>query len=261
MNKIRLAFKLTMKHKINLMNAAIIDTLFILIFGFISSAYLYKIQEYLDAIGAIAVSAQGLGSDPTFSQIFINPLTAGYMFFVILLALLLMLNIYFIFSFLVGASTYVAFNIGHISIDELTKFLKRFFIISIPWILILSLNELVSLYFFFLDTIRPRFNLGNTYFGYFDIALLIFIGYFMMISFLLERKDNLRRSFSTGLKKFKKLFPVYLLMVVLIFLLSHPFIGEFIASLNYYLLLMYAVVIVVPCFTLARVVFKSYFEK
>ncbi|MFT4304111.1 MAG: hypothetical protein ACMXYG_06090 [Candidatus Woesearchaeota archaeon] len=260
MEKIKHSLKIAFSHKLNFFNSVMIDTLFILLFGFISSAYLFKIQEYLDAVGIIAMSGQGINQAPTLFSIIFNPLTSQYLLMVLILVIMMFISIYFIFSILIGTTNYISYNIKHISFEGLSKYLKNFFIISIPWLLMLAIVELLSIYFYFISYTTPGSDFSRPPAQYLIWIIMILIMYFLIISSLMSRKKNFKLSFNVAIKRFTKLFPVYSLCLLFIIILSHPVIAELIASIHYVLVLIYAIFIVVPCLTIARIIFKNYFE-
>lgn len=240
------------------------DIVLALLYGFISSAYLNKMNEYVYAIGHVALSAKGLreSSIMSLSSIFVNPDTTGYFWLIGLLLVLLVFSIYFTFSFLFGISTYTAFNISNFSKTDMLKFVKKFFWINIPWFIILAVYEIFSFYFFFVDNsqVRQSLNLEQSNFGFFGSLILLVIVYLMLVSFMLPGKRNFRSSVWQGIKNFWPLFFCYA-MLVFVLLILH-IIGTYIISLNIVAItFLYEIFIVLGFLLFARILLNSYLNK
>ena len=229
------------------------DFVFLVLYGFVTYAYKAKIFEYVMAIGTTAISAQGVISKeaPSFADIFLTAETKIYFLIIILLAVLVFISVYFLFTFLVGISNYISFNIDSFSKKKLAKYLKNLFFITIPWFVIFAIHEVIALYYSFLDTARDTLGLGATYFKIVDAIFLFILIYFMLISFILDRKQNFRNSFKLGVKKFTKIFPVYLILVIFFKLLE--WLAKPIADISRITVILYGVFIVLGFVTFARI--------
>jgi len=242
------------------------DLVFLLIYGFVTYAYQTKIFQYIQAIGVVAISAEGIrgSSSPSFGAIFLNDQTIGYFLIIILLAVLLLFSVYFLFTFLFGTSTYISFHIDEFSHKKMTKYIRRLFRITIPWVAILALHEIVALYFAlyfsFIDTARGTLGMEKTYFTIFSSIFMILLVYFMLISFMLDKKKNFRNSFKLGVKKFTKLFPVYALILIIFFGLDFlsGFFNGFFNSFSVLIAIVYEALIVLGFLVFARVLFKTF---
>jgi len=233
------------------------DFVFLVLYGFVTYAYKTKIFEYVMAIGTTAISAQGVVSkeSPSFADIFLTAETKTYFLVIILLAVLVLVSVYFLFTFLVGISNYISFNIDSFSKKKLAKYLKSLFFITIPWFVILAIHEVIALYYSFLDTARGTLGLGATYFRIVDAIFIFILIYFILISFMLERKQNFRNSFKLGLKKFTKIFPIYLLLMIAFLLLA--MLTSPLLMLSRIVAILYDVFIVLGFITFARIVMKK----
>jgi hypothetical protein len=236
------------------------DIVFIVMYGFISGAFLEKMYEYVQAIGSVALSAEGIRSSvsPTISNIIINSQTTGYFVNLLILMVLLFISLYFIFSFLIGGSTYIAFNINTFSKKDMVIFIKKIYKIMIPWTIILIIRQILSFYYFYLDTARTTLGLGKTYFSYIDFVIMIVIVYLILISFILPKKDNIKQTIKIGFKK-PMLFLSYIINLILLLILSY--IAIFVTKLNLTAGLLYDAFIVLGMITFIRIYFKIYYTK
>jgi hypothetical protein len=263
-NKIIKAFKQSYKlinnnFKVFLLSLGFDMMFFYVIYGFIVSTYNSKIFEYLNTIGSIAMSGEGVktATNPTFTSIFFNPQTSGYFINIIILLTVLFASVYFLFSFMIGVSTYTSLNIDKYSKKDLILFIKKFFKITIPWMIIIALREILSFYFFYIDTARQTVGLERTYFSYLNIIFTILLVYFIMISFMLPLKNNFKNSIKIGIKNYK-LFIVYFILLIMFLILA--FIAQAILFISTLLAMVYIALIVWGFLTFARLSLKLYYD-
>jgi hypothetical protein len=238
--------------------ALILALSFILINSFVSSSYQSRLLDYVLAIGTVALSATGVkgNSSPSFADIFINPSTSGYLISFVILLVLFSVSIYYLFCFFVGMISYITVNISSNSQptkSEMVPYLGNFFRINIPWFIIIFIESIISMYFYYLDTVNVRLGNASSNYIYFHLAFVLILTYFMLISFNLERKNNFRSSIIGGLVKIFYLFPYYLIILYVILLL---YLFQLFVRINFILSIIYEAIVVLGSIIFFMVVFS-----
>ncbi len=245
------------------------DLIFWLFYIFVTGNYIFKIEDNLKAIGIVALTAQGLqgSAAPSFLQLLFNSQTSPYLWTILLLLALNLVSIYILLS-LFGISTYITFNLNSFSMKGLVKYIKKFLVVTIPWLIIFSVFEVISFHFHIMDTLRPKFDLPPTFFPIFKIIFLLLFIYFITISLLIDKKKNFRNSFKIGLRKFTKIFPVYFILILVLYLIIHKYVTLFLLNLSSFIFglplllpLLFAVAVLLPFLSLARVIIKAHMIK
>jgi hypothetical protein len=234
------------------------DILLVLLYGFISSAYFSKMGDYVDAIGAVALSAEGIKQSisPSFLSIFFNESTKGYFMALLLLVIMFSLGIYFIFSLLFGISTAIVQNIGSVSMEKVASFIRRFFIINIAWLLFILIYQFISFYLFMLLTITKSPAIST--FKIIGSILFILLVYFMFISFMLPVRVNFRNSFKKGVLLSYPLFLFYI--AVLGSLLGLSFVSSLLGAASINLARFFEAAIILPFIVFVRISFYNLYK-
>ncbi|MFT4343389.1 MAG: hypothetical protein ACMXYE_01440 [Candidatus Woesearchaeota archaeon] len=237
--------------------AMVIDVIFFVVLGFVLSAFLSKIYEYLQAVGTVAVSAEGLRSatEPSLLGIVINDQTIPYLINIGIMTLLLFVILYGLFVIFFGSSTYISMNLTSARTAGVEKHLMHFAYIMIPWGIILAIRELIAFYFAYIDQARATLGLEATVFSTVDTFFVVILVYLMLISFTLPSKKNFRRTLAKAWKEAHILFPIYGGILIVLFILG--LLSTLFMQLNYILTLLFQVG-VVAFIVYARVLFKNY---
>lgn len=234
------------------------DLVLAVLYGFVSSAYQNKILDYIEAVGAVALSAGGVkGTTPSFLSILFNSQTNSHILIIIILFALLLASIYYMFSFLFGTSTYISFNLEQFSRKSLADFLKKMFVIMLPWIVMYAIYKTISFYYYYLDTARQTLGMGKTNFTYIGIVIEICIVYFMLISLMLEKKHNFRNSLKVGIRHLLKMFPLFLFLLAV--LLFFSWISTYFVKYRI-IAILYEVFIILGFIVFSRIVMKKLYD-
>jgi len=238
------------------------DLVFLMLYGFITSAYQNKIFQYVQAIGAVGISAQGVknSASPTFVGILFNNQTSGYFLLIMVLLLLLLVSLYLIFNFIGGIGLYLSFNLGEFNKKNMLSYIKDLFFISIPFFIILAFDSIISFYFYYMDFARETVGLGKGWFGYIHPVFTLLLFYFIFIAVLLKKKNNFKSALKMGGKKFHKIFPLYLFLMILFLILGSVMLIPFISG-NLFILRLYSVFILLGFIVYSKVIMKNYLKK
>lgn len=247
------SLKSIFKNKKNVFIALGFDIVLMLIYVFVTLRYTGKMTQFGEHIFSVALSAKGVKAtaSPTFTSIFVNPFTTGSILLIMLLMMLYAISLYFIFSYLFGVSTYICFNINKIDKKDMMRFVKRIFIINIPWAVVLFIYSLLSMYVAFVNTVRERMNMGTWWGNYVMLGLIILIMYLILVSYI---KEGFRKGLNAGKKRFFPYFGYFMILLTGLHLITWiPLVLKF----SYILILVYYPVIVLSYIIFLRIVFKK----
>lgn len=175
-----------------------IDMLFLIILGFIASAYLSSIFLFLQAITTVSMTAQGLQGSSSYASIVFNDITMPLFGMIALLVVLFVVSLYIISVFFLSISTRYAWHIAlnekntFPSLQELNKTIISCAKIAIPWTILLTVLELISFYGTYMNLARESVGLEETLFSPVHGVILAIVAYVSFVSFhlLISKKSS-----------------------------------------------------------------------
>ena len=239
---------------------ALADAVFIIVYALFSSSIYEKMLEYTFASSSLIARGsselgQRVASSSTISQAFVS--TGGAKPFVydsIILAAILVIGTYLIYSVFQGLSWYMS---GKIAGKEpgYRRFMKAFFRINLIWIGIYYLADLIGIVIGFRNRIAGRPYAGNiTDLGILVPVILAILVYFSLVSYGMlfsGRGKEWRRSIKSGFMKAREIVPA-ILMAAAVVAIAH-IIQLLLFKLNVVIGGIAFFAVELPAFTLARV--------
>ena len=145
--------------------------------------------------------------------------------------------------------------------EDLNDYLKKFLLINLIWFPIFCIYYLTSFVFYLLDTLKDRTSpsIGSVI----TYAFFLILIYFAAISYVFIQKHKtwkaIKITFKTGVLKIHYCILPYALLVIILLIWNVVF--EKIALLNPYLAFVFALLIVLPTITLARILLGHTIQK
>jgi hypothetical protein len=216
----------------------IFDTIFFLLYGFVNQMYIQKIQEHLEVLQIILMTAKGvdLKSNPNLGTLIMNSQTSPYIINILLLSILSILSTYLLFCFFLGISNSIRTNLLKFNKSKLKEYMYNFYKNSAKWFLIYIIFNITTLYVTFTNTIRPKLNMSFNSFAYILPFMGIILTYLFITSFSYNTKKN---SFKKTIKEsFKNIITngfIFLLALIILnsfmlFVLELNILSNFILS-------------------------------
>lgn len=239
---------------------ALIDvTFFFILFFFVRPAFFSKTADYLYAVQGMVskFSMQYSAIDNTgFFSLILQSGSLAYLLWLAVLLLLWLGILYFLFSFFNSLNWYVMNKKIFKEKLHMVKYSERFFRLSIWWIILYGLYNLLAYLFSFGFTLAGQTEDIVSPPLLFNIIFIIGL-YFVLVSYsmLLHEKRSFRKSFSIGLKNAGVLLPLYII-VMLTYAVINLLLILF-GKISPLLLLISGFVLLFPFVTIARALFQA----
>ncbi len=254
--------RITKDQNIALVFPVLLDFISIFLIGFISNIFYYRVEEQVSIIN-LEISKNSekiLGSflsDPRiYSIISAYPAVKEAFIEIIMLTLLLGILIFMIYSALQGLSWKVSYRYAY-RLAAMKRFIPRFALVSAMWGAIIILLKFFELVFSLREIALLKLGQVSGYYApQLMISLLFMILiYFMIISYcLLDKRSAWKAfgaSFKIGIRGALKLFPPYVLIILLLLAINAIIIN----IPPYGIRLLLEVMLLIPLLTVIRVFF------
>ena len=240
------------------LQAVISDLFFLFLYGFVWGGIGFKIQEYSVAVAGLIQKKSSLLVKGQFGTSLIDlikqdSLIKFYLNKLILLIIILAVFTYIMYCIFQSFSWRMADIFSEI---PFYKYMLQFGILNIFWFFLISVYYALFAFFDFSLTLMQR--LGNIPSKAPLILLNIFLGvalYFAFISYPLIGKFGIlkiiRKTFSIGVLKIKKIMPMYLVVVIILMVLNY-FLALFF-MLHVKAMIVAGIVIALPVVSLIRI--------
>jgi len=247
-------------HPKSLMIAALCDTLFFVIYGFVRAPLFNKISEYIVIIGAaITEGAATLvrGTNPTMSSIIANDqIASAYTNKLIILYAILALSVYLIYTFFHSVSWKMSKDIIGEKIG-MYQFIKEFSFLTIFWFALFIVYYIIDFSMELRQAALQSIQAESSI-GYWAIAIqvsLFVIIYFGLISYTLIGKHSLgkklAKSLGLGITKIHYFVPCIALISAIFYMFNFVLIK--IGTINPYAMMGVGILTIIPAMTWARI--------
>jgi len=249
--KLKQAFKTAYANKGLFLLSCVLDIILFLIYGFATAPIYNKLLAHINLIGSNAGTAvqEATRYSQGFFSILAHESIKPYLYKIALLLLLLAATVYLIYCILQAINWKIALQMTGKKIRYLDYF-KKFLIINIIWFILYIIYYLlvlaVDLRKILITTIAQAqpssvLNIILTFY-------LIIIAYFAAISYI---QLSVKKSWQTGTKKIKQLFPSVLLIAAYLMLIN-IITGQLI-YFNPIIGMITGTILLIPAFTIGRI--------
>ncbi|MBW2985765.1 hypothetical protein KY333_00115 [Candidatus Woesearchaeota archaeon] len=228
-----------------------LDIILLLVYGFVTAPIYAKLLAHINVIGSYAGTAvqEATRYSKGFASVLLHESIKPYLYDMILLLLLLAVTVYLIYCIFQALNWKIALQLTGKKISYL-DYLKKFLVINIIWFIIFILYYLlvlaVDVRTVLITTITQAepssvLNIILTFY-------LILLAYFAAISYATL---SVKKSWQTGTKKIKQLFPSILMIAAYVLLLN--IITGLLITYNPILGLILGAILLIPAFTIGRI--------
>ncbi|MFH0874896.1 MAG: hypothetical protein V1859_03090 [archaeon] len=235
------SFKAIKEKKFFILFPVIIDLLFIISFGFTVNYFLANIEE--KAVALIQSGKSMLYAGSLIKGLFSNNDSLS----ILLSTLGIMITAYINYCIFQGSNWMLAKKFVHVKVSFFA-YMKKFFLINLFWFFLFYIVQITDYFRRLFGYLRQQ---DYSWLSNALIFLLILIVYFAFISYTLLTKYNvkkaIRKSFSLGIKKIHYILFMYLILYLIFLLL------DFLAKINFVLMILVGILLVSPAFTWARI--------
>ncbi len=232
---------------------AVLDALFIFLYGGVSSFFWKLIEAQLYSI------AQFLSQDATYLVgITSNPIFKPYIGQILKYSLMLVLCVYLLYTITQGVLWFiVSRKILHHKVS-FWKYFGKFSLFSLFYFILLLAAVIASLWHSF-ATLFANEAASSVVFS----AFMVVLCYFMFLSYALILKHGIKEAFLStfrlGIKKIKYIAPMYLVLVIIAFVLN--ILLNLAAGTSHALMIAAGVILVLPFMTFSRAYITEFVAK
>lgn len=264
LKKVEEALKLIKKQIYLLPIAILLEVLFLLSYGFLHSFIERKIAPFVQNI--LLVSSQlsadidaFSGSESAVTVLMGNPVFSSNISSILQIMFAMVLAVYILWIIFHGSNWFLANKFANRKI-KFMQYINRFSLINLFWFVILIIIIFGSAVYAFNHALSPEPAINETIFSWIGMIIYAIIFYFAFISIaLIDKSDNIKKTFKIGINKFHKVIPAYLIIVLVLFIFNH--LVSLVMKINYSLSVFLAIIVVLPFLTLFRVYFLLIIEK
>ncbi len=246
----------------------LIDILFIFSIGYIVAEIYAKMIEHLVPMVEIMQQSEAQIGNLITSQIdLINVLSQKALFMdhyisVIFLAGLFIVLVYALYNIFQGINWFIANKIANKK-AVLCRFLARFSFVNFVWFILLVLVGIFFVKFFMSTSTSMSPVVSSQFIVYTSIFMIAIVVYFALISYSLINKlglfKALKNTFLIGYKKFRNIFSIYLIIIILFVITD--LILRLIYKIHPTVMFIAGLFTVLPLITFARVYLIESMEK
>lgn len=251
-SKLTAPLKILAKNPGILILCTILDAIFFILYGFLTSPFFKSMTNLLVVISdkvslELDLVQQGLSSAGGMLDIIFGVTIRADVLEFIIMGLIVSLVIYVLYSVVHGTCWKYATRLAGYS-DK--HFLRKFFFVNIFWMVLLVLHSILDVLQELRYLIMQRITGGGINFPRYFMILLLFIGaYFALISY---KTKNIKKSFREGVQT-KKHIGKYLLILLLFLIIN--FILQFAGYLHENLLFLLGIILFLPAISYFRIFF------